>query len=80
LHTIVATLAPSSLSRASTSRNFGASMSASTTLIPSAMRASATASPMPLAPPVMTATLPGATAGGRVGATVSVCCSDIAQI
>jgi hypothetical protein len=29
---------------------------------------------------VMTATLPGATAGGRVGATVSVCCSDIAQI
>ena len=80
LQIIVATDAPSSVSRASTSRSFGASMSASTTDIPSAIIASATAKPIPLAPPVITATLPGAMAGGRVDAPVSFCESDIAQI
>ena len=58
--TCVATSAPASVSRASTSRSFGASMSASTTRIPSAMNRSARARPMPEAPPVITATLPGA--------------------
>ena len=43
--------------------------------IPSAINASATARPMPLAPPVMTATFPGA-----MRALVAACESDIAQI
>src|SRR5262245_44376957 len=57
-HTTGSTSVPPSASSASTARMRTSSTSASTTFIPSAANAVASARPMPLAPPVTTATFP----------------------
>ncbi len=57
-HGTASTSPPAAAMAAAVSSSGGCSMSATTTLIPSAANACATARPIPLAPPVTTATLP----------------------